>query len=127
MENIKVLIVDDEPDISFFLSRALQKNNYDAAIAKDLKTAEMLIESILPSIVLLDNHLPDGYGIDFTAKIKFKYPALKIVMITAHDSPQDRLKAIKNGVDFFIAKPFEIEKIISLVKEIYYKPLKNVQ
>lgn len=115
---IKILIVDDEPDICYFLSRNLAKRNFITSYTHTLTDAEKKIDAEKPSILLLDNHLPDGLGVDFVNKIKFKYPELKIVMITAHDTPQDRSKAYGNGISFFLSKPFtlaEVNKIIDML------------
>lgn len=59
----------------------------------------------------LDNHLPDGLGIDFVDYIKTNYPTTKIVMITAYDTITDKQQAISKGVDFFIGKPFTKDAI----------------
>jgi DNA-binding response OmpR family regulator len=56
--------------------------------------------------LFLDNHLPDGRGMDLIRWVKKLNPETKIIMITAHDSLEDRRRAYEEGVDFFIAKPF---------------------
>ncbi len=114
-----VLIVDDEEDICYFLKRNLNKKNYSATFVNNLKDAETALDTQNPSILLLDNHLPDGLGSDFAVKVKKNYPAIKIVMITAHDTQNDKLKATKNGIDYFLSKPFimtEVYKAIDSVK-----------
>ena len=108
---LKILIVDDEPDICYSLSRALSKRGFITATSHTLADAEQQIKNSIPNIMLLDNHLPDGRGIDFAMKISLRYPDLKIIMITAHDSPEDRFKAFSNGIDFFLSKPFTVNQI----------------
>ena len=64
--------------------------------------------------------MPDGLGIDFVNKIKYKYPELKIVMITAHDTPKDRSNAYNNGISYFLSKPFtinEVNRVIDILIE----------
>lgn len=112
---IKVLIVDDEPDICYFLSRNLSKRGFITAFSHTLAEAELQLEISKPDILLLDNYLPDGRGIDFARKINHKYTDLKIVMITAHDIPQDRSQAYNNGIDFFLSKPFTLAEINQVV------------
>jgi two-component system OmpR family response regulator len=117
---VKILIVDDEVDICYFLSRNLTRRNFGVSYVHSLEDAETQLEQEKPTIVLLDNHLPDGYGINYITKIKSKYPDTKIIMTTAHDSPQDRSKAYTNGVDFFLSKPFtitEVNKVIDVLLE----------
>ncbi len=117
---VKILIVDDEVDICYFLSRNLAKRDFNVSYVHTLGDAETQLQQEKPAIVLLDNHLPDGFGINYVTKIKSKYPDVKIIMITAHDSPQDRSKAYSNGIDFFLSKPFtitEVNKIIDVLIE----------
>ncbi len=118
--HVKILIVDDEVDICYFLSRNLAKREFNVSYVHTLGDAETQLQQEKPAIVLLDNHLPDGFGINYVTKIKSKYPDVKIIMITAHDSPQDRSKAYSNGIDFFLSKPFtitEVNKIIDVLME----------
>ncbi|HEV7781270.1 MAG TPA: response regulator [Chitinophagaceae bacterium] len=112
---VKILIVDDEPDICYFLSINLAKRGFETAISNTLADAEKKIRKEPPALLLLDNHLPDGMGIDFLNNISPLYPDMKIIMITAHDSPQDRSKAYTNGSSFFLSKPFTIAAINQVV------------
>jgi len=111
----KILIVDDEEDICYFLSRNLSKRGFTTTTSYSLAEAEKQLEMTRPDILLLDNHLPDGRGIDFVNKINSKYPDLKIIMITAHDSPEDRSKAYSSGIEYFLSKPFSIATINQVV------------
>jgi DNA-binding response OmpR family regulator len=115
---IKILIVDDEPDICYFLSRTLTKRGFSTTFSHTLSEAEKQLQISKPDILLLDNHLPDGKGVDFVNKINLKYPEIKIVMITAHDTPQDRSKAYSNGIKFFLSKPFTIAEINQVVDRL---------
>ena len=111
----KILIVDDEEDICTFLSRNFNDRNFATSFSLTLKGALQLIEAEEPDVLLLDNHLPDGLGVDFVGKIKSQYPKIKIVLITAHDSSQDRMKAYSSGVNYFLSKPFSLSEINKVV------------
>lgn len=111
----KILIVDDEEDICYFISRNLSKRGFITTSSHSLADAQKQLEDIRPDILLLDNHLPDGRGIDFVGKINYKYPDLKIIMITAHDGPEDRSKAYSNGIKYFLSKPFSIATINQVI------------
>lgn len=113
---IKILIVDDEADICYFLSSSLAKKGYNTTFSCSLEEARQQLKTGEPDVLLLDNHLPDGKGVDFVNHIKPLYPGLKIIMITAHDSPQDRSKAYGNGVNFFLSKPFTLTEISKAVE-----------
>lgn len=77
---------------------------------KDLAHAETYLQKHQPAVVILDNKLPDGWGVDFISYLKANYPAIKIVMITGF-SEAARDVAMQNGVDSFIQKPFTKSQI----------------
>jgi two-component system, OmpR family, response regulator len=112
----KILIVDDEVDICYFLSINLTKNNFSTSYVNTISEAKKAITREFPAILLLDNHLPDGFGVDFALEVKLINPDVKIVMITAHDTPTDRKIAERNGVDFFLAKPFLINDVYKAIE-----------
>lgn len=118
---IKILIVDDETDICYFLSRNLSKKGFTTSCSNTLQEAEKELSELNPNILLIDNHLPDGNGIDFASRAHQQYPEMKVIMVTAHDSPADRSKAYKSGVDFFLPKPFSITEIEEVVDRIMTK------
>lgn len=111
----RILIVDDEPDICYFLSINLKKRGFDTSISNSLAEAEKSIRDQPPTVLLLDNHLPDGMGVDFLNNVNALYPDMKVIMITAHDSPQDRSKAYNNGTSFFLSKPFTMAAVNQVV------------
>ena len=115
---LKALIIDDETDICYLLSRLLKQKNLDTAFVNTLSEADKALKRDHPGIIFLDNHLPDGLGINYIPYIKLNYPEAKVVMITAHDSADDREKALKNGADFFIGKPFTSDIIYRAVDEV---------
>jgi two-component system, OmpR family, response regulator len=113
-----VLIVDDEKDICYLLSTILKQRYLQAHLAGSLAEADKVIENHKPSLVFLDNHLPDGFGLEYISTLKKKHPAGKIVMITAHDNPSERARAYREGVDFFISKPFTKDIIYQAIEQL---------
>lgn len=107
----RALIVDDEMDICFILSGIFKNRNVSTSYANSLAEAKLLLKEEHPSILFLDNHLPDGLGVQFIVYVKENYPETKVVMITAHDTPSDKHLAFKNGADYFIGKPFSINTV----------------
>jgi Response regulator containing CheY-like receiver, AAA-type ATPase, and DNA-binding domains len=110
--------VDDEVDVCYLLSAILRHKNLEASYVNTISDAKRALLESNPFIIFLDNHLPDGFGVNFIEEIKNLYPNVKIVMITAHDTTTDRDKAYKNGVDQFIGKPF--------TRDIIFKTLESL-
>lgn len=117
-ERLKALIVDDEIDMCYLLSDILKHKNLQASFVNSISDAKRVLLEVNPSIIFLDNHLPDGFGINFISEIKSLYPDVKIVMITAHDTNTDRDKAYFQGVDHFIGKPFTREMILNTLEAL---------
>ncbi len=119
MENkLKALIVDDEIDVCYLLSAILNCKNLQASYVNSISEAKRALLDDNPSIVFLDNHLPDGIGISFIEEIKRLHPLVKIVMITAYDTNADMDKAYQKGVDYFIGKPFTREAIFKTLENL---------
>ncbi len=110
------LIIDDESDICFLLNGILKRMNFTTETVNSIAAANTLLLSFQPQIIFLDNHLPDGLGVDFIETIMIKNPKAKIIMITAHDSAYDRRIAYDQGVSDFIGKPFTKDAIHQSVK-----------
>jgi DNA-binding NtrC family response regulator len=115
---LKALIVDDEVDICFLLSGILRQKQLNPSFVNNLAGAKESLEKDVPAILFLDNHLPDGFGLDFIKYVKSHYPPVKIVMITAHDGLAERKIAQTEGADLFISKPFTREVIDYAIKKL---------
>ena len=112
---MKALIIDDEIDICYLLSGILKNKHIQPVCVNTLAEASIALKSQDPEIIFIDNHLPDGMGVDFIQQIKKRKPHSKIILITAYDTASDRKKAEAEGVDFFIAKPFTRDTIYQTV------------
>jgi two-component system, OmpR family, response regulator len=119
MKNMNVLIVDDEQDCCFLLSGILKQHHISSKFVNSLSEAGPALETLHPEILILDNHLPDGYGLDYIHLVKQRHPDTKIVMITAHDSTAERQKAFDEGADVFIAKPVNKQLILDAINNFH--------
>jgi two-component system, OmpR family, response regulator len=116
---LKVLIVDDELDICYLLSGLLKQKNFRTGFVTSLSDAEVALRNDPPSLLFLDNRLPDGFGLDFIPSVKKNYPHLKIIMISAHDSPSDRKMAYEGGADLFLGKPLNRDLINEAIDRVF--------
>ena len=117
--NGKVLIVDDELDICYLLSSMLKQRSFKTGFVNSLSDAVIALQTDTPSLLFLDNHLPDGFGLDFIPFVKKNSPEIKILMITAHDGAVERKKAYDGGVDLFVAKPLNRKLINDAIDKLY--------
>ena len=113
----KVLVVEDEGDIALLLELLLDSSKMTVDTARNLGDAREFMEKEQPDLILLDNRLPDGLGIDFISYIKLQYPQTKIIMISGVD-PAAEDAALATGADKFLCKPFtkaQLNESINLV------------
>jgi DNA-binding NtrC family response regulator len=108
------LIVDDEPDICFLLMEILHKKNLHNFSVNNLADAMLFLQSYEPAVIFLDNKLSDGLGVDYIRLFKQQHPAATVIMITAHDNFRE--KAIQEGADHFITKPFSKDAILKVIE-----------
>ena len=113
----KVLIVEDEGDMCLLLNIILKDKEIELDHVKNLAAAEAYLNEEQPSLVLLDNKLPDGFGVDFIPVLKNKYPAVKVAMISGFDGAAKDV-ALHNGADTYIQKPFTREQLSAAVKAL---------
>jgi len=105
----KVLVVEDEGEIGLLLNIILNENDFELDYVKNLSSADEYLQKEQPSVIILDNKLPDGFGVDFISYIKKKYAAIKIIMISGFSSARD--VALENGADIFMEKPFSKDEL----------------
>lgn len=104
----KILVVEDEGEMSLVLDMILNERNLQLDYVNNLLSADEYLQKQQPSVIILDNKLPDGFGVDFISYIKKKYPSIKIIMISGFASVRD--VALENGADIFFEKPFALEE-----------------
>ncbi|HEY2727152.1 MAG TPA: response regulator [Parafilimonas sp.] len=113
----KIFIVEDEGDMCLLLNIMLQQKEIKLDHAKTIAAAQDYLEKEHPSIIILDNKLPDGFGVNFLSFIKTNYPSTKIVMISG-DASKAKDAALENGADVFLEKPFTRAKLYYSVKQL---------
>jgi len=113
-----VLIVDDEEDLCWLLTSALQSKGYNVSVANSIIKGIACLKKKVPNLVLLDLKLPDGNGMDMIPEIKAAAPQAVVVIISAYGSEEKRAEAKdKEGVHGFIDKPFTEEKILETIAQ----------
>ncbi len=104
----KILVVDDDGQMGLVLDMVLHESRFELDYVKDLLSADEYLKTNQPLAVILDNKLPDGYGIDFIVYLKQRYPSLKIIMISGFGLARE--VALENGADMFFEKPFNLDE-----------------
>jgi two-component system OmpR family response regulator len=104
----KVLVVEDEGEMGLILDMVLHERKFQLDYVNDISSADEYLQKQEPAVILLDNKLPDGFGVDYISYIKKKHPSVKIIMISGFAAARD--VALANGADMFFEKPFPLEE-----------------
>lgn len=110
----KVLIIEDEGDMCLLMNIILDDEDMQLDHVKNLTAAASYLQHDKPDVVLLDNKLPDGFGVDFLRVVKKLSPNSKVIMITGYDASAGDV-AMENGADMFLTKPFTKDQLKSAV------------
>jgi two-component system, OmpR family, response regulator len=115
----KILIVEDEGDMCLILEMILQKKNIDVDHVKTIADAAEYLKNASPDLIVFDNRLPDGMGVDFIPFVKRTYPQIRIIMISGKDGALKDF-ALLNGADLFLLKPFSRMQLLRAVESLLY-------
>src|SRR3989338_3246000 len=113
----KILIVEDNKDMQFNLSSVLKDAGFEAVVAGDGKRTLKEVEKSSPNLVLLDIKLPDMDGISILEEIKKNDKDVVVIMLTAYGDVKGAVRAMKLGAFDYVAKPFDNEELILIVKK----------
>lgn len=113
----KVLIVDDDENISEVINMYLKSSGYDTKIALNGRSAREIYSEYKPDLVLLDVMIPYIDGIDVLKWIR-KQSETPVIMITAKGDTFDKVLALELGADDYIVKPFEPKELLARVKAV---------
>ena len=118
--SLKILIIEDEPDIRKNLEYNLSREGYSVLTAASIAEAEQLIYSNNLSLVLLDLMLPNGSGLELCKKMKSDPDVqnLPIIILTAKDDEVDKVVGFELGADDYVTKPFSVRELILRIKAV---------
>lgn len=110
----KILIVEDEKDITRLLRYNLEKESYRVTSVNDAESALKIVRKLRPDLIILDIMLPKMDGLEFLRTIRPELDA-PILLLTAKRSEMDRILGLKLGADDYIVKPFSIGELLARI------------
>lgn len=113
-----ILIVEDEPAISSFISTILTANHYAVLKARTGAEAMMLITSRCPDLIILDLGLPDMDGTGIIRSIR-EWSTTPILVVSARTHERDKVEALDLGADDYITKPFGTAELLARVRTAF--------
>ncbi|WP_026191679.1 MULTISPECIES: response regulator transcription factor [Methylosinus] len=119
---MKILLVEDEPDMSRLLSSLLKGAGFVVDHATSIREAEEATRQFVYDLNLLDRRLPDGDGAELIPRIRALRPGARVMMLTALDSLTSKVAGLEAGADDYLTKPFQGEELIARVRACLRRP-----
>lgn len=114
----KVLVIDDDRKITALLRRSLIYEGYDVEVAGNGEEGLRLAAAWQPDLVLLDVMMPGLDGWEVCRRLRTAGPGLPVLMLTARDEVNDRVKGLDLGADDYLVKPFALEELLARVRAL---------
>ena len=114
LKGIKILVVDDEPNILQFLELGLKNEGFDVQCAENGLEAINLMRQFQPQVIILDIMMPGMDGFEVCRMLR-KTEDIAIIMLTARDEVDDRVKGLNLGADDYMVKPFSFEELLARI------------
>jgi two-component system, OmpR family, response regulator len=115
---MKLLVVDDSPEVLDLVGRALAKDGHEVTFAASIAEARAAVASEPPDVVVLDLALPDGTGIELCRTLRDEGKRFPIILLTAHGEVPRRVAGLDAGADDFLAKPFAVAELRARVRAL---------
>lgn len=113
---VRVLVVEDEPDLLEVLSAVLRHEGWQVRSASDGATAVSVAKDFRPDAVVLDVMLPDIDGLEVLRRLRAEAPDVCVLFLTAKDAVEDRVAGITAGGDDYVTKPFSLEEVLARLR-----------
>jgi two-component system, OmpR family, response regulator len=115
---VRVLVVDDEPNIVDVISMALRYEGFEVFCAGTGAEALARIRDNRPHVMLLDVMLPDMEGFEVARRLGAERARVPIIFLTARDATEDRVRGLTVGGDDYVTKPFSLEELVARVRAL---------
>jgi len=121
---VRLLVIEDELDFAQALARGLRQQGYAIDIALDGMQGWELAEVNEYDLLILDLNLPEMDGLEVCRRLRASHPSLLILMLTARDRPDERVKGLDLGADDYLVKPFHFAELLARVRALLRRDMR---
>ncbi len=120
VRNPAIILVEDEPDILIILHRIMRDltGGYDIITVNSAMDALNVLKERFCPLLITDHNMPGMTGTQLTQVVKTEYTDTKVIIITAYATPEVERTARTAGVDYFLTKPFSLDRLEQIIKEV---------
>ena len=119
---MKILIVEDEKKMASFLERGLKEEHYTVDIAYDGEKGWEYAMTNDYDLLILDWMLPKMSGVELCHKFRKEGKITPVLILTAKDSVEDKIKGLDQGADDYLTKPFSFEELLARIRALFRRP-----
>lgn len=123
----RVFVVEDEPGLARLLCERLVSEGYRVRHAATGQAADEALQAEGADLVLLDVGLPDISGFELAPRLRRLHPNAAILFLTAHSSPEERIRGLELGAEDYIAKPFHFRELVLRMRRVHARALEVVE
>lgn len=116
--SVRILVVEDERSLASVLERGLQERGYAADVAHDGEEGLILAESAPYDLIVLDIMLPKLDGYELCRRLRARGDHVPVLMLTARDAVDDRVRGLDGGADDYLVKPFAFRELLARVRAL---------
>ena len=120
---MKILFIEDNLRLSELIKKNLETDKFVVDVANTLEDAQNNLTSYNYDLIILDLNLPDGSGEDFLIKIRKKKYKIPVIILTANNNFDVKIKNLNLGADDFLTKPFKHEELVARIHAILRRPI----
>ncbi|HEY7761740.1 MAG TPA: response regulator transcription factor [Actinomycetota bacterium] len=117
-DSARVLVVDDESNITDLVTTALRYEGFEVASAHDGREALAAVDSFRPDLIVLDVMLPDLDGFEVQRRLLDRGRPTPVVFLTARDATEDKVRGLTIGGDDYVTKPFSLEELVARIRSV---------
>jgi two-component system, OmpR family, response regulator len=117
-EGPRILVVDDEPNITELVAMALRYEGFTVKTAATGRSAITSVSQFAPALVILDVMLPDIDGMEVLRRLNSSGTKVPIIFLTARDATEDKVHGLTIGGDDYVTKPFSVEELVARVRVV---------
>ncbi|ADV83548.1 response regulator transcription factor [Terriglobus saanensis] len=119
----KILIIEDDRKMAAALVAGMEPAGYEVATASSAEEGFFLVHTLQPNLLLLDLTLPHRSGLDILKQIRREGLDLRVLVLTSHNTVEDRVEGLSSGADDYLGKPFSFPELMARIQALLRRTL----
>ncbi|QGM99184.1 response regulator transcription factor [Methylocystis parvus] len=113
---MRVLLIEDEPEMARALGVRLGRSGFIADYVSGIEDARAALQCHRYALALVDRRLPDGDGLELLPELKHSQPGIRVLVLTAFHAVSDRISGLDAGADDYLAKPIDLDELMARIR-----------